>query len=82
VIIVNLFPVRFFGELEYVFGSIKLAFICLLIVLMLILDNMKRMYCTFDALAKGNADTLTAGPHAYYDEAPGTKCTMRQSHAT
>ncbi|KAH8169398.1 amino acid permease domain-containing protein [Sarocladium implicatum] len=55
VIIVNLFPVRFFGELEYVFGSIKLAFICLLIVLMLILDNMK------------------PGPHAYYDEAPGTK---------
>jgi amino acid transporter len=31
-----------FGELEYVFGSIKMAFISMLIVLMLILDTMKR----------------------------------------
>ena len=42
VVIVNLFPVKVFGELEYVFGSIKLTFIVMLIVLMLILDNMQR----------------------------------------
>jgi amino acid transporter len=41
VVAVNMFPVRVFGELEYVFGSIKMAFISMLIVLMLILDTMK-----------------------------------------
>ena len=34
--------VKVFGELEYVFGSIKLTFIVILIILMLILDIMKR----------------------------------------
>jgi amino acid transporter len=35
---------QYFGELEYVFGSLKLAFISMLIVLMVILDTMKREY--------------------------------------
>ena len=33
---------QYFGELEYVFGSLKLAFISMLIVMMVILDTMKR----------------------------------------
>lgn len=39
--IINLFPVKYFGELEYVFGSLKLAFISMLIVMMVILDTIK-----------------------------------------
>ena len=35
---------QYFGELEYVFGSIKLTFITMLIVMMVILDTMKRRY--------------------------------------
>jgi amino acid transporter len=35
---------QYFGELEYAFGSLKLAFISMLIVLMVILDTMKRQY--------------------------------------
>ncbi|KAM7191108.1 hypothetical protein V8F20_009426 [Naviculisporaceae sp. PSN 640] len=38
VIIVNLFPVKVFGELEYVFGCFKLMFIVMLIVLMFMLS--------------------------------------------
>ncbi|KAK3319967.1 putative amino acid transporter, partial [Cercophora scortea] len=41
VIIINMFPVRVFGELEYVFGCFKLIFICMLIVLMLVLSTMQ-----------------------------------------
>jgi hypothetical protein len=33
---------QFYGELEYFFGCFKLTFICMLIVMMLILDTMKR----------------------------------------
>lgn len=40
VVIINLFPVKVYAELEYIFGSIKMAFIVMLIVLMLILDTM------------------------------------------
>ncbi|KAK0105446.1 hypothetical protein ONS96_004833 [Cadophora gregata f. sp. sojae] len=41
VIVINMFPVRVFGELEYVFGCIKITFIVMLITLMLILGIMK-----------------------------------------
>ncbi|KAL1953034.1 hypothetical protein VTO42DRAFT_3743 [Malbranchea cinnamomea] len=41
VTIVNMLPVIIFGELEYVFGSLKLTFITLLIVMMLILSTMQ-----------------------------------------
>jgi len=41
VIIINLFPVKYFGESEYVFGSIKIIFITLLIVMMIILETMQ-----------------------------------------
>ncbi|KAL2760300.1 hypothetical protein ACRALDRAFT_1067117 [Sodiomyces alcalophilus JCM 7366] len=37
VIIVNLFPAKYFGELEYIFGSLKLAFIVVLILGMFVL---------------------------------------------
>ncbi|RDW92329.1 proline-specific permease [Coleophoma crateriformis] len=40
VVCVNMFPVKYFGELEYIFGCIKLTFITMLIVMMLILDIM------------------------------------------
>jgi len=38
----ELTDLQVFGELEYVFGSIKLMFITMVIVMMLILDVMKR----------------------------------------
>ncbi|KAK3385885.1 proline-specific permease [Podospora didyma] len=41
VTIINLCPVRYYGELEYVFGCIKLAFIVFLIMLMLVLSTMQ-----------------------------------------
>ncbi|PMD57773.1 amino acid transporter-like protein [Hyaloscypha bicolor E] len=40
-IAINMFPVKVFGELEYIFGCIKITFISMLIVLMLIIDVMK-----------------------------------------
>ncbi|TGO57403.1 hypothetical protein BOTNAR_0202g00070 [Botryotinia narcissicola] len=36
---INMFPVKYFGELEYAFGCIKIIFITMVIVLMLILDT-------------------------------------------
>jgi len=36
--------IQVFGELEYVFGCLKLMFITLLIVLMLILSTMNRKF--------------------------------------
>ncbi|KAK0610419.1 amino acid transporter [Bombardia bombarda] len=41
VILINMCPVRVFGELEYVFGCFKLIFITMLIVMMLILSTMQ-----------------------------------------
>ncbi|PGH11512.1 hypothetical protein AJ80_07078 [Polytolypa hystricis UAMH7299] len=41
VTIINTLPVKYYGELEYVFGCVKLIFIVLLIVMMLILDVMQ-----------------------------------------
>jgi len=35
---------KVFGELEYLFGTLKLTFITMLIVMMLVLDTMKREY--------------------------------------
>jgi amino acid permease len=35
---------QYFGEFEYVFGCFKLTFIVMLILLMVILDTIKRMY--------------------------------------
>ncbi|KAH8586175.1 proline-specific permease [Bisporella sp. PMI_857] len=40
VIIINMFPVKYFGELEYIFGCIKITFIVMLIIMMFILDTM------------------------------------------
>jgi yeast amino acid transporter len=39
ILLVNLLPVRAFGEVEYVIGCCKMIFICLLIVLNVILNN-------------------------------------------
>lgn len=36
--------VKYFGEFEYVFGSFKLAFITMLILLMVVLDTITRKY--------------------------------------
>ncbi|KAK3384730.1 amino acid transporter [Podospora didyma] len=41
VILINMFPVRVFGELEYVFGCFKIIFIIMLIVLMLVISTME-----------------------------------------
>jgi yeast amino acid transporter len=41
IVMLNLLPVRIYGELEYIFGSLKLTFIVVLIVMMLILDLMQ-----------------------------------------
>ncbi|KAH8890598.1 proline-specific permease [Thozetella sp. PMI_491] len=41
VIVINLLPVRVFGELEYAFGCFKLTFITMLIVLMLSLSTIQ-----------------------------------------
>ncbi|TGO90109.1 hypothetical protein BPOR_0079g00220 [Botrytis porri] len=41
---INMFPVKYFGELEYAFGCIKIIFITMVIVLMLILDT-KQHWC-------------------------------------
>ncbi|KAH8812741.1 proline-specific permease [Xylogone sp. PMI_703] len=41
VITINMFPVKFFGELEYIFGCFKLIFIIMVIMMMLIIDVMK-----------------------------------------
>ncbi|KUJ09209.1 proline-specific permease [Mollisia scopiformis] len=41
VVTINMLPVKVFGQLEYIFGTIKLTFISMLIVMMLILDAMK-----------------------------------------
>ncbi|EEP82095.1 conserved hypothetical protein [Uncinocarpus reesii 1704] len=41
VTIVNMFPVKVFGQLEYIFGSIKLAFISFLILMSVLIDTMK-----------------------------------------
>ncbi|KAM5483702.1 hypothetical protein MaudMau93_006209 [Microsporum audouinii] len=38
--LINLFPVKYFGMLEYVVGSVKMIFIILLIVMMVILSAM------------------------------------------
>jgi amino acid transporter len=42
VVAFNMFPVRIFGELEYILGCFKLVFIIMLIVLMLCLSVMQR----------------------------------------
>ncbi|TVY55430.1 Arginine permease CAN1 [Lachnellula cervina] len=39
VVSINMLPVKYFGEFEYVFGSFKLAFITMLILLMVVLDT-------------------------------------------
>ncbi|EQK99740.1 proline-specific permease [Ophiocordyceps sinensis CO18] len=38
---INLFPVKIFGQLEYIFGCVKLTFITMLIVFMIILNTMQ-----------------------------------------
>jgi len=39
ILLVNLLPVRAFGEVEYVIGCCKMVFICLLIILNVIINN-------------------------------------------
>jgi len=41
VVCINMLPVKYFGEFEYIFGSFKLTFITMLILLMVILDTIK-----------------------------------------
>ncbi|KAH8682931.1 proline-specific permease [Tricladium varicosporioides] len=41
VISINMLPVKYFGEFEYVFGCLKITFITMLILLMVVLDTMK-----------------------------------------
>ncbi|XWW92698.1 hypothetical protein V2A60_000623 [Cordyceps javanica] len=41
IVIINFFPVIIYGELEYIFGCIKMALLVLLIVTMLVFDVMK-----------------------------------------
>ncbi|KAG9233712.1 proline-specific permease [Amylocarpus encephaloides] len=41
VICINMLPVRYFGEFEYIFGCFKLMFIVMLIVLMISIDTMQ-----------------------------------------
>ncbi|GFF64740.1 hypothetical protein CNMCM6069_005571 [Aspergillus lentulus] len=41
VVIVNMIPVKYFGELEYIIGCIKITFISMLTVMMLVLNVMK-----------------------------------------
>ncbi|EPE34140.1 proline-specific permease [Glarea lozoyensis ATCC 20868] len=41
VVAINMLPVKYFGEFEYVFGCFKLMFIVMLIVLMVCLDTMQ-----------------------------------------
>ncbi|CAG8961471.1 hypothetical protein HYFRA_00013922 [Hymenoscyphus fraxineus] len=41
VVCLNMLPVKYFGEFEYLFGSFKLTFIVMLIVLMLCLDTIQ-----------------------------------------
>ncbi|WEW60397.1 hypothetical protein PRK78_005882 [Emydomyces testavorans] len=45
VTIINMFPVKVFGQLEYIFGSVKLTFISLLILMSVLIDTMKREPC-------------------------------------
>lgn len=47
VTIVNMFPVKVFGQLEYMFGSIKLCFISLLILMSVVIDTMKREFYVY-----------------------------------
>ena len=61
-----------FGELEYVFGSIKMIFITMVILLMLILDTMKRE--SFTHCMVPLTDPLIARSNAYYSEPIGTQC--------
>ncbi|KAI1913774.1 hypothetical protein LOZ53_002226 [Ophidiomyces ophidiicola] len=39
--VINMFPVKVFGQLEYIFGSLKLTFISFLIVMSVMIDTMK-----------------------------------------
>jgi yeast amino acid transporter len=64
-----------FGELEYVFGSIKLMFITMIIVMMLILDVMKRKFQLL-YLPHLWLTSLSepARADAYYTQTLGSKC--------
>ncbi|KAL2374908.1 hypothetical protein RJZ57_000601 [Blastomyces gilchristii] len=42
VTLINTWPVKYYGQLEYVFGCIKLSFLVLAILMMVILGTMKR----------------------------------------
>ncbi|EZF68454.1 hypothetical protein H105_08974 [Trichophyton soudanense CBS 452.61] len=78
--LINLFPVKYFGMLEYVVGSAKMIFIILLIVMMVILSAMnprKSAYyqkplgtkCRFTPVAlTSELDNLKTGtPHSFFN---------------
>ncbi|KAL5324908.1 hypothetical protein ACEPPN_006027 [Leptodophora sp. 'Broadleaf-Isolate-01'] len=71
VIVINMFPVRVFGELEYIFGCIKITFIVMLIMLMLILGIMKREL--LDSATVYNTDSTKARADAYYTQTIGSR---------
>ncbi|KAH8591067.1 proline-specific permease [Bisporella sp. PMI_857] len=53
VVVINMFPVKYFGEFEYIFGCIKITFIVMLIVLMLILATMQPRASAYYDVAPG-----------------------------
>lgn len=61
-----------FGELEYIFGCIKITFIVMLIMLMLILGIMKREL--LDSATVYNTDSTKARADAYYTQTIGSRC--------
>jgi len=72
-LLLNMLPVRQYGRLEYIFGSIKITFLVLLILIMTILNAMQRFhptrFWTYEqpyGFASQNI-TLRAGVEGYSD---------------
>jgi amino acid transporter len=75
-IFADMLAFQYYGELEYIFGSLKLTFIVVLIVMMLILNTMERKSPFVIVSSRPNADqnTIAARANAYYQEPLGSKC--------
>ncbi|KFH44645.1 Proline-specific permease-like protein [Hapsidospora chrysogenum ATCC 11550] len=69
----NMLPVRIYGELEYVFGSIKMLILVMTIFLLLVIDTMKPPEPLSQRLDLTTDTPASARPGAYYDEPPGVK---------
>ena len=69
-LLLNLLPVRQYGRLEYIFGSIKIAFLVALIMIMTVLNAMQRFhptrFWTYEEPYAAVADI--AGRVAFYPE--------------